>query len=120
MRERALLTLQGHTRAVNAVVLTSDGLKAVLASEDRSVAVWEVDAGRLVGDVRPRFGGSGRCGGSRRLSGCGRRRRGQEVLRPILPPAHGSPMSAHYKLSAKSAVHRSQYEVPSTANVIPK
>ena len=46
-------TLQGHTRAVNGVALREDGRRAVSASSDKTLKVWDVETGR---ELRTLFG----------------------------------------------------------------
>jgi WD40 repeat protein len=45
IRNRALRTLRGHTRDVNAVGVTPDGRFAVSASDDESLKVWDLERG---------------------------------------------------------------------------
>src|SRR5262249_50403134 len=45
---RGLRTLEGHTEGVNAVALTADGKRAMSASADRTVAVWDIETGALI------------------------------------------------------------------------
>jgi WD40 repeat protein len=42
---RELLTLEGHTGKVSAVVVTPDGRRAVSASWDGTLKVWELESG---------------------------------------------------------------------------
>jgi WD40 repeat protein len=41
-------TLMGHTDAVNSVALTPDGSKAISASDDHSLRVWDLDSGQEI------------------------------------------------------------------------
>ena len=41
-----LRTLEGHTGGVNAVALTADGKRAVSASWDKTLKVWDLESGR--------------------------------------------------------------------------
>ncbi len=43
---RELPTLQGHSGAVNGVALSGDGRRAVSASDDKTLKVWDVESGR--------------------------------------------------------------------------
>ena len=43
-----LRTLEGHTDSVSAVALTPDGQRAVSASEDRTLKVWDLKRGELL------------------------------------------------------------------------
>ena len=43
-----LRTLQGHTQAVNGVALSADGRRAVSASSDNTLKVWDVENGSLI------------------------------------------------------------------------
>ena len=43
-----LRTLEGHTRDVKAVSLTSDGLLAVSGSDDQTLRVWDVESGQCL------------------------------------------------------------------------
>ena len=45
---RALRTLEGHTDWVNGVAVSADGRRAVSASEDRTLKVWDLDTGALI------------------------------------------------------------------------
>ena len=45
---RLLHTLEGHASFVRAVALTPDGKRAVSASDDRTLKIWELDSGRLL------------------------------------------------------------------------
>jgi WD40 repeat protein len=49
---RAVATLQGHTRAVNACAVTSDGRHVVSASYDKTLMVWELASGRAVATLQ--------------------------------------------------------------------
>jgi WD40 repeat protein len=42
---RELRTLEGHSDSVNSVVVTPDGKRAVSASWDNTLKVWDVEAG---------------------------------------------------------------------------
>jgi len=47
---RALGTLEGHSDSVNGVAVTPDGRRAVSASDDKTLKVWDLESGRtLVG-----------------------------------------------------------------------
>ena len=46
--EALVRTLEGHTSWVNGVALTSDGLRAVSASRDGTLKVWDLASGQLV------------------------------------------------------------------------
>ena len=48
LRSRALRTLEGHAGWVSAVALTPHGKRAVSASGDRTLAVWELETGEVV------------------------------------------------------------------------
>jgi WD40 repeat protein len=48
--------LEGHTDRVNAVALTADGKRAVSASDDHTLKLWDLDTGR---EVRPLQGHRG-------------------------------------------------------------
>jgi WD40 repeat protein len=39
-------TLQGHTDAVNAMAVTSDGRHAVSGSDDNTLRVWDLESGK--------------------------------------------------------------------------
>jgi WD40 repeat protein len=65
-------TLAGHTDGVSAVAVTADGQRAVSASDDRTLRVWDLESGRVIAtfygegpllacDIVP---ASGRSGGS--------------------------------------------------------
>ena len=43
-----LRTLQGHTSSVHAVAVTPDGSRAVSASSDQTLKVWDLSTGELV------------------------------------------------------------------------
>ena len=45
---RELYTLEGHFDKVNAVAVTPDGQRAVSASDDRTVKVWDLQTGRVL------------------------------------------------------------------------
>jgi WD40 repeat protein len=45
---RELLALKGHTDGVRAVAVTSDGRRAVSASNDRTVRVWDMETGKVL------------------------------------------------------------------------
>jgi WD40 repeat protein len=45
---RELQTLAGHPGAVNAVALSGDGRRAVYASFDRTLNVWDLETGAVV------------------------------------------------------------------------
>ncbi len=46
-RGRELRTLKGHTSAVNGVALSGDGRRAVSASLDHTLKVWDVKTGEV-------------------------------------------------------------------------
>lgn len=41
-------TLEGHAGGVNAVALTPDGRRAVSASHDKTLKVWDLEIGSLI------------------------------------------------------------------------
>ena len=41
-------TLEGHRDRVNAVALTPDGLRAVSASSDRTLRLWDLESGQTI------------------------------------------------------------------------
>ena len=43
-----LRTLEGHTDVVNGVAVTPDGKRAVSASRDKTLKVWDLDTGRAL------------------------------------------------------------------------
>ena len=45
-RGRELRTLAGHAGSVNGVALSADGRRAVSASSDQTLKVWDVETGR--------------------------------------------------------------------------
>jgi len=45
---RALLTLEGHTDWVTGVVVTPDRERAVSASDDKTLKVWDLASGQCV------------------------------------------------------------------------
>ncbi len=45
---RALRTLAGHSAAVYGVAVTPDGMRAVSASWDRMLKVWDLDTGLCI------------------------------------------------------------------------
>jgi WD40 repeat protein len=47
-----LRTVEGHSRAVNAVAVTLDGRRAVSASNDRTVRLWVLERGELIRILR--------------------------------------------------------------------
>ena len=65
---RELRTLEGHTAVVNGVALSGDGRRAVSASKDNTLKVWDVESGR---ELRTLQGHSGSVYGVA-LSGDGR------------------------------------------------
>jgi WD40 repeat protein len=46
MDEGLLRTLTGHSSGINAVALIPDGRRAVSASADQTLKVWELESGR--------------------------------------------------------------------------
>ena len=54
---RELRTLEGHLIRVNGVALSGDGRRAVSASDDQTLKVWDVESGR---ELRTLRGHSGR------------------------------------------------------------
>ena len=71
---RELRTLDGHSGCVYGVAVTADGQRAVSASEDKTLKVWELDSGRELRTLaRPlgfgqwRGGDGGRAAGGLRL-----------------------------------------------------
>jgi WD40 repeat protein len=44
---RALRTLEGHSGYVNGLAVTPDGQRAVSASYDKTLKVWDLDTGTL-------------------------------------------------------------------------
>ncbi|MDR3284642.1 MAG: hypothetical protein LBS97_05650, partial [Treponema sp.] len=51
--------LQGHTDSVNAVVYSPDGRRAVTASDDKTIRIWDAASGR---ELRTLAGHSDRVG----------------------------------------------------------
>ena len=45
---RELRTLDGHSAAVNGVAVTPDGRRAVSASEDNTLKVWDLETGEVL------------------------------------------------------------------------
>ena len=45
---QSVRTLEGHTDLVNAVVMTPDGRRAISASDDHTLRVWEVESGNCI------------------------------------------------------------------------
>src|SRR5437660_306250 len=43
-----LHSLEGHSNRVNAVAITSDGMRAISGSYDRTLKVWELKTGKLL------------------------------------------------------------------------
>jgi WD40 repeat protein len=43
-----LRTLKGHSASVNGVAVTQDGKRAVSASADHTLKVWDLDTGRML------------------------------------------------------------------------
>ena len=41
-------TLTGHSRGISAVAVTPDGRRAVSASDDQTLKVWDLESGELV------------------------------------------------------------------------
>ena len=41
-------TLEGHTERVTAVAVTADGCRAVSASEDRTLRLWDLESGKTI------------------------------------------------------------------------
>jgi WD40 repeat protein len=44
----AIFTLEGHSDSVNGVAVTADGKRAVSASRDNTLKVWDLDSGRAL------------------------------------------------------------------------
>jgi len=44
-------SLIGHAGGINAVALTSDGCRAVSASNDQTLKVWDIESGKLIGTL---------------------------------------------------------------------
>ena len=42
---------EGHAATVNAVAFSSDGLQSASGSDDRTIRVWEIPSGRLLGNL---------------------------------------------------------------------
>ena len=77
--ERAeLRTLTGHTGGVDGVAVTADGKRAVSASEDKTLKVWDLESGRelrtLEGHSAWVNGVAVTADGKRRFPGLGTRR----------------------------------------------
>ena len=70
---RELRTLTGHSSWVTGVAVTADGQRAVSASEDKTLKVWDLDSGRelrtLTGHSDSVTGGGG--DGGRAAGGLG-------------------------------------------------
>jgi WD40 repeat protein len=49
---RELRTLEGHSAWVRSVALTVNGSRAVSASEDRLLKVWDIKSGRVIAAFR--------------------------------------------------------------------
>jgi len=45
-------TLAGHDGSINAVALTSDGRRAVSASSDKTLKIWDLDGGQEIRTLR--------------------------------------------------------------------
>src|SRR6185436_12421331 len=75
MRESAALVrdLVGHMLAVNACAVTPDGRRAISASDDRTLRVWDIDSGRALATLEGHTGRVISCGvtpdGRRAISG---------------------------------------------------
>ncbi len=41
-------TVEGHTNRVNDVVVTPDGRRAISASDDRTLKVWDLETGNII------------------------------------------------------------------------
>jgi WD40 repeat protein len=48
LRPQCLQTLQGHTNIVTSVSITPDGRRAVSASEDKTLRVWDLQSGQCI------------------------------------------------------------------------
>ena len=45
---QTLRTLKGHTNSVNAVAVTADGRRAVSASADQTLRLWDLKSGKEI------------------------------------------------------------------------
>ncbi len=72
LKLRELLTLTGHAGSVNAVAVTPDGQRAVSASEDHTLKVWDLESGlelrTLTGHSREVYAVAVTDGGQRAVS----------------------------------------------------
>ena len=90
-------TLTGHTGPVYAVAVSADGRRAVSSGNDRTVRVWDLEAGTAVHTLTGHAERVDRGGGQRRRPPRGLRRRGQD--RRVWDVAHG------VKLASFAAEH---------------
>ena len=57
-RHALLRTLQGHSGWVRAVAVTPDGRRAISASDDQTLRVWDLDTGKTVRTLQGHADGS--------------------------------------------------------------
>lgn len=53
---RTLRTFDGHEEGVSAVALSPDGCRAVSASHDRTLRIWDLETGQLVRNLQGHTG----------------------------------------------------------------